>query len=235
MSGPAWSNQVQNKVLVAGVGGGVFVYDPTVANGNLIASITDATTGPTGETTQQGITSYQKGTAGFTRLINHAVSFNDGSGTTWLIVSFLPGPRLAFEAPNGILFLDANGMLHASDPSNVNNNAPWVRPTPAGLWANITGAELEYMLMPDDTVSVHGQLTIPTGVTGPSNTIATVGAPYVPSRNEPVYLVENLAASPFTGTIHHGLVRASTGNLDIFGAATAGNTLNIQVRYPLTS
>ena len=40
------------------VGGAVYIYDPAITLGDLIASITDATTGPEGETTIKGITSY---------------------------------------------------------------------------------------------------------------------------------------------------------------------------------
>ena len=60
MAGSSWTNQVVASVIVGGTGPGtgVFVYDPTVTLGDLIASITDATTGPEGETTAKGINAY---------------------------------------------------------------------------------------------------------------------------------------------------------------------------------
>jgi len=42
----------------SGAGTGLFVYDPSFTLGDLIASITDATTGPLGETTEKGINAY---------------------------------------------------------------------------------------------------------------------------------------------------------------------------------
>lgn len=58
MAGSAWTNQVQNLVLVAGTGAGVFVYDPTAGAGNLIASMTDAAADPFGNVTAKGVNSY---------------------------------------------------------------------------------------------------------------------------------------------------------------------------------
>jgi hypothetical protein len=59
MSGSAWTNQVQFLVIVAGGGvAGVYVYDLAPGAGNLIASMTDSLTGPFGETTEKGVTSY---------------------------------------------------------------------------------------------------------------------------------------------------------------------------------
>ena len=49
-------------VIVFGANGGVFVYDPAVTAGDLIASITDAATSPTGDTIpDKGIVSYVPG------------------------------------------------------------------------------------------------------------------------------------------------------------------------------
>lgn len=56
-----WTNQpvITPLVIVAGTGtSGVFVYDPTAAAGNLIASMTDATADPFGNVTVKGVASY---------------------------------------------------------------------------------------------------------------------------------------------------------------------------------
>jgi len=224
------------QVIVGGpstAGTGVFVYDPTVATGNLIASITDSTTSPTGDTTLVGITSYKKGTSAHVQIINQDVNIQDEAGRSWTIAADGTSADLVILTPGGSkMFLAQAGYWVPLDP---NSSVPetWHALTPSGSWANVTGEELECRLMPDNTVAVHGQLTIPTGVTGVANTITVLGAKYrPPNRNEPVTLTENLASSPFTGTTHIGLVRTN-GNLDIFGAATNGNTLSVQIRYPL--
>jgi hypothetical protein len=233
MAGSSWTNQVVNRLIVAGSGPGtgVFVYDPTAGAGNLIASMTDATTDQLGNTTQPGVTSYNPATGAFARLFGGNVNIQDAGGNPWTIsavtVSGTPYLQLISNLGGSApLYMDAQGMLH--------HDLTWTSATPAGSWTNVTGQALEYKLMPDNTVVMQGQLTIPAGVTGAANTFTTVNAAYQPSRNQPVTLTENLAASPFTGTTHVGLIRAS-GNCDIFGAATNGNTLTVQIRYQLDS
>ena len=49
---------IARLVLVFGTGGGVFVYDPSVAQGDLIASVTAATEDTTGDPTVPGVTAY---------------------------------------------------------------------------------------------------------------------------------------------------------------------------------
>lgn len=59
MAGSSWTNQVQNIVLVGGsANSGVFVYDPSVGAGNLIASMTDALKDPFGDVTVKGVAAY---------------------------------------------------------------------------------------------------------------------------------------------------------------------------------
>lgn len=48
-------------VLIGGTSAGVFVYDPSIGAGNLIASVTDAAADPFGDTTVKGIASYVAG------------------------------------------------------------------------------------------------------------------------------------------------------------------------------
>ena len=257
MSEGAWSNQVRSRVIIAGPppASGLYVYSPSIGKNNLVETVGITTGGkdPSGNVVLAGNTQYmnqagtyyalqEAGGAGSVPLVRWLVSSGDQTGTysTLFIVGLVTSAGLnGIDLGSAALFANPpqcfSAPLFARNPVTPASGAEtWHAATPAGSWANITGAALEYRLMPDNTVEVHGQLTIPAGVTGPSNTITTLPAAYrPPNRNEPVYLVENLAASPFTGTIHHGLVRTATGNLDIFGAATAGNTLNVQIRYPL--
>lgn len=84
MAGSAWTNQVQNQVIVGGPGGGVFVYFPTPGPGNLIASITDAQRDIFGNPTQPVITSYGTGANAGDNVImfGPGLSFTSAAGSS---------------------------------------------------------------------------------------------------------------------------------------------------------
>lgn len=58
MAGSSWTNQVQNQVIVGGLNGGVFVYSGTPGQGDLISSITAASSDPFGNATLSGNVTY---------------------------------------------------------------------------------------------------------------------------------------------------------------------------------
>ena len=84
MAGSAWTNQVQNQVIVAGANGGVFVYSASPAFGNLVTSDT-ATSGtdPYGNAYLAGFTTY---------IDNHPAFAN------WTATSLWNGKLSVYEA-----------------------------------------------------------------------------------------------------------------------------------------
>jgi hypothetical protein len=110
----------------------------------------------------------------------------------------------------------------------------WVSIGLAGSWTNITGFGLEARLNADDTVSIHGMVSIPSGTIAGGNAITgTFTAPYRPSRDEPILSIEH-NPSTYAGTAHTCILSAA-GVLSMYGTGTSGNRLSIQARYPLHS
>lgn len=84
MSGPAWSNQVQNQVIVGGPGGGLFVYNGTPALGNPpVFYVTSASTDPFGNPVTPLAATSQVG-GNIVQLINGLVRFPAGGGNGFL-------------------------------------------------------------------------------------------------------------------------------------------------------
>lgn len=94
-----------------------------------------------------------------------------------------------------------------------------------------TGTDLEYMLMSDGTVMLSGRLTN-AGVPANPSVICTLPSGYQPTRQVPIYAIEH-GATPFTGIAHTVLV-GTNGNVSIYGAFAAGNTLEINGRFSLS-
>jgi len=139
------------------------------------------------------------------------------------------------QGPNAGLFINAaNGYLVAAQPGNPNTPETYHLAPLGGGWTHVANEGVMYTLLPDDTVYVHGQSIVPSGVTGPANTLFALPAGYRPlNRAEPVLVAETLPSSPYTATSHQLTVRTGSGNCDIFGAAAAGNILSVCFRFPL--
>lgn len=260
MAGSSWTNQVVAKLVVGGPGGGVFIYNGTPAANNLMYSVS-RTSGVDAFGNQyiQGAVSYSRqgiGVYAVQQDLNTAqivfwtstVAMNSTSpiwwqqagntggvisvGTSGLTVNGGNNAAGRLTLSSAVSPILSVTPIAAQDPNNAGVPESWHTMTPSGSWANIAGESLEMRMMPDNMVALHGQLTIPTGVTGPANTVSVIGAAYrPPNRDEPMVAIETLSASPFTATAHLLLARSS-GNLDLFGAATSGNLLRIQSQYP---
>lgn len=181
--------------------------------------------------------------------VNWSVDLNDSAGTGNDVSVSLQAANV--NSPLGIIFtgivasvvtrilaMGTTGMvagvqIRAQDPvlSPVNQEtfhiatltAPWV-----------TAAEnLEYSLMPDNTVQVTGELTIPAGTANPTTITTIATAAYHPQRAEFLSAIEN-GGAPFTGIPHICQIN-TTGAIQVFGALTAANTLRVWGRYPLGS
>lgn len=99
-------------------------------------------------------------------------------------------------------------------------------------WTNAGGTDLQYMLMPDGLVHINGRLTVPAGTSNPSE-VCSFPSAYWPAagRTTPFVCMEH-GGTPYVGTIHLALINTS-GNLNIYGALTTGNTLEINASYSL--
>ena len=114
-------------VLVAGTNGGVFVYDPTAAAGNLIASLTDAATDPFGNVTEKGVSAYVTDINGIHEAVNLNVSNVNGlAGLSIRDTAHLPfAPPGVYGQGSGsggaskaVVFLDS-GLVTNTDTDAV--------------------------------------------------------------------------------------------------------------------
>lgn len=239
---------------------GLRVYNGIPTLGNLISSVAQAQfTDDFGNLVLQGTTTYSHQFAP----ISHWIAQNQiGNILQWMSAGTEAGPwtqvsaiqykeppsqstanfgltlagDLAFagvDANNNGRVVLLNSYLHENDPNAVAAVETWHTLALSGSWAAVTGQTPQYKLMADQTVQLVGQAVVPAGVTGPANTIGVVNSKYVPVRSQGLPVVDTLAASPFTATAHNMTVRATSGNVDLFGAATAGNILTLNGRYPL--
>jgi len=240
---------IQQIVIVGGPSGtlsGVFVYSGPPAFGNLIASDSSVnTTDFYGNAVIAGRVSYffAGGSDWYaTALVGTGLAQYHATSASgpWTLDG--AGISMSLSAGSSQLILNAAGInvggplisaLVAMDPvAGFPTAETWHAATLSGSWANLAGDALEYRKMPDNTVFVSGVVVIPSGVTGPANTITNLPSQYRPGRSELFTLTETLPASPFTGTTHAGRI-TTVGDLAVFGAATQNNNLTINARYPL--
>lgn len=209
----------------------MFVYDPTVANGNLIASITDSLTSPTGDTTLAGITSYKKGTTAHVQIINQNINLQDESGVSWTIVADTTSADLVILTPGGKkIFLTQAGFWNALDPSS---SVPETWHTMSGFlnsWA-ATGNTPRYQLLPDGNVQIDGAMD---ATNATASTFFTMPAAYRPVSTTKLWASGAnggvpAGQSPFTQV-------ATSGSIAILGVTlpTAGAHVTISGIYTLT-
>lgn len=104
----------------------------------------------------------------------------------------------------------------------------WHTAALSGSWTAVQA--FEYALMPDNTVQVSAELTVPSTIVA-SSVLTTLSSGYWPARTEHILGLEN-AGTPFTGIVH--VVEVSTsGVVTVFGTVTSANTLRVFGRYPL--
>src|SRR6516162_8392322 len=146
MAGSAWTNQVQFLVIVAGGGiAGVYVYDPTAGPGNLIASLTDSTVDPFGNTTEKGVTAYPVVSGD-----KYAVNLNQlsGIGTPGLSIQDLANPPnqaagifgLADGTANAVALLYSGRIAGGDVQSEVVASSQTMSGVTGGLVAISAGA-----------------------------------------------------------------------------------------------
>lgn len=125
MSGSAWTNQVENQVIIAGPNGSLLVYNPTVGTGNLVDSISAILTNDGhGNIVAQGIWSY--GSTAWIGIENGILAINiPGVGEISAVNADSAGD-IAFQGLRSAVFeafgLPLSGATAASftlNPSNL--------------------------------------------------------------------------------------------------------------------
>jgi hypothetical protein len=226
-----------NNVTIRGgevVGGTALYYSGAPGAGDLIASIAGGNvpvlTDPYGNTFYPGVWTYNG--SKFAGLSGDALNIQDGSFPWQVTVDHATGYLvLQFPHLGSQLYVANTGSaatLLAQEPGNLTPET-WHAVSYLNSWTT-DGEALSYKLMPDATVQLSGRMTIPAGVTNPS-TVCTLPTGYVPARTEPVYVIEN-PGPPYLAVPHYAEVTTG-GNLTIYGAMTAGNTMSVSARYPL--
>jgi hypothetical protein len=207
-------------VIVGGGGAasGVFVYDPVVAKGDLIASITDALTSPTGDTTLQGITSY--GGGGFSQMNGGAVSVGRSAGEA--------APGVLNESAAGVTRL-ISGQAVAGDNSVaifLNGGAKPVARI-AGLFGGTTAQVL-----------VGSGLSLTDSLVESQGTVAADSLDYIPAATAPpaqpagtevwnaisfnaAHGWTNSGAGP---TMKYRLIACPPRSVEVIGDITSGTT-----------
>jgi hypothetical protein len=208
MAGSAWTNQVQNQVIVAGVGGGVFVYDPTPGLGNLIASLTDAATDPFGNATVTGVGGYSKHAGVF-----YAVQTGGSAGantTSYYTAAAAAGPYTL----RGFVRADASGM-------RVISSSGLIIGAGGGVGGLLTG-DLASGLSGGIPVTLIDTSTPTVGNTGTAGDItATWSVPAHDGDNVAKYVIE----THLTFTTGATSAQAITIGADINNAISGGGTL----------
>lgn len=125
------------------------------------------------------------------------------------------------------------GPTAAVDPVTPTQPETYKYATMSGSWSNQTNHPLVIKKNSDNTVTVTGELTTPSGVIANPFTIATIPSQYWPQfRVEDINAVLN-AGTPYTAVDYICQVDMS-GNIKAYGPnPTSGTTFRIFGRYPL--
>lgn len=171
-----------------------------------------------------------------------SASLNNGSSS--LIVSQTTGNKLQFEIEGNVQNAAANGIfdfcsglnnirlisaiLTAFDPSLSGAAETPHSMVNANSW---TAGPLQYMLMPDNTVWVDGEITAPAGVGNPSNVNVAIPAAYRPSATRQLVAIEDSNAAHLGQALICQM--QTSGVIQVFDA-TATQGVRIFGRYPLS-
>jgi hypothetical protein len=215
---------------------GAFFYSGTPAAGNLIASIASASgTDGFGNAYQQGITSYQGGTAGYIKMLAGLLNFSNGAGiSTGVSGGSTTADTLAFGSGGGLasLFLDAQSWisvpLAASDPSQLTTTREtWHS---LGTLAGYSITIARYRLTPMNEVELDINVTA-----GGTNAASVAFSVTLPAGYQPVRSyrrVLGLSAGSL-GSVEPNVFISTAGAVTI--GQNSNNTVNLYGRavFPL--
>lgn len=192
MAGSAWTNQVQNQVIIAGNSGQLLVYSPTPGAGNLISSISArAFTDPYGNAVLRGVVDYFKGVTAIAVQMDAGAVFWWTAGTLagpWTaaseIVTNLAGTTLTVTST----LLSITGGVKTLTGVNPNTNAAetWHSMSLLNSWANVAGfavAQYRFVAAPLNTVEIIGAIN---AAAATSATFFTLPGLYSPASKQPV-------------------------------------------------
>lgn len=165
-------------------------------------------------------------------------------GGSTLVVGQTTGNKFTFELEGNINNSAANGIfdfysgldnfrliaaiLNAFDPAGSGAREVPHSMVNANSW---TAGPLQYMLMPDNTVWVDGEITAPAAVGNPSNVNVALAAAYRPSQTRQLVAVEDSNAAHLGQSL---ICEMQTSGLIRVFDATATQGVRIFGRYPLS-
>jgi hypothetical protein len=180
MAGSAWTNQVQNQVIIAGSQGQLLVYNGTPGANNLIYSITSRQfTDPYGNLVLAGSTAYKFSNVNgnFYLATNMNGTVTSGNVIEFYYASSEAGPWTRDAViGNGPLTAGANPTLAVTADT-------WHNMTLLNGWANQAGwtpARYQLLGSPPNSVRVQGVINASAATTF---VFFTLPAGYVPSGN----------------------------------------------------
>ena len=167
------------QVIIAGAKGGLFVYDST---GTLIASIAGAAgTGPLGGSFGPGIESQAGGGTFTVTLFGGEVIFGSGA----LIFSNSAG-AITLETNNGASIFLAGGPVEATDGSISTPTVITTDTWQAAILGNSWTGTAQYMLNPDNTVSLRTSGSLGAGTLANGTVLFTLPAAYRPATAQQI-------------------------------------------------
>jgi hypothetical protein len=170
-----------------------------------------------------------------------------GAGQSWTVTRGAEGTTPVVHAANCTVYEIITSGVLGNLASTVAALQPGASPVTIESWHVVTyqnswtaagaGFDLKYKLMPDSTVHLTGRLTVPSSPANPS-VITALPAAYCPAnKTETMTAQTNTSTSPYTAQLFLLLINtsANSGTIAVYGALTAGTTLDIQGRFPLNA
>lgn len=144
--------------------------------------------------------------------------------------------------PQGNSFVDngttyywgTGGGLQAVWPG-LGTTESWHNATLLSGWSSVSGANVQYKLMVDNTVWIVGRLLVNAAISTGGTAIMTLGTDslYWPNVDVPLSGVTNSdAGSPYS-TNSPEVLMLTSGEVAYYDAADAGTVINFNCRYPL--
>lgn len=232
---------------------GEFYYSSTPAAGTLSVSVIPGSSSATDPFTNEalpGVTTYVV-VGGVAYAVNQYLTNTtvyEGASQTAGYTSSVTANAISTHSVGGTLVsitqtLGGNIVSSGGSPTvpTAISTDSWNAATLAGSFTNAAGNALEYAMLTlavtgtgtPNYAGMHGRITTPASAPGSPASITTLPAAYAPSRNEPVYVIENTGAGA-TGVAHYAEI--TTGGLvRVYGALTGSSTVSFQSIWPLSS
>jgi hypothetical protein len=236
---------VARTVIIYGTSGGLFVYSPTPALGNLAASIAAAGGHDTyGNTYLAGVVSYTDsgGTFFASQQIAGGLNFKTASGaggTYGNIAQISLDSNDNLTITSAISEVNYTSLVDTAVAASVNAQSPTASSVGPDAWHSLSlsgtwTGPLRYVLMPFKAgfVALNGTLTAG-GTFADGTTLGTISnSAYYPTttQNAPLTTDNTLATA---GDQSPHLTVSTAGVIKVFGVRATGDILGLNTLYPL--